>query len=309
MAPKAEAQVLLDALEALGLPPFEEVDVATQRTVFNSKNPDAPDPPPIHSSEDITIPGPAGDIPARVLRPSAQEDLPVLVYFHGGGWVLGTVDGHDPLCRAIANAAAAIVVSIGYRLAPEDRYPASFEDCAAATAWVAGNAGSFGGNPDRLAVGGDSAGGNLAAAVSLWANDNSSPTVCAQVLIYPATNLAAPETPSYQRNANGYLLSANWMDWFVDQYLPDTSQREDAYASPALAGSHVDLPPALVVTAEFDPLLDDGTAYAKLLGDAGVNVVHQHWEGQIHGFATQINVMPDANTNAEQIGVFLAKTL
>ncbi len=305
MAPKAEAQLFLDTLATLGLPAFETMDAALQREIFDAENPDAPEPPAVHSSEDRQIPGPGGDIGIRIYRPSADEGKPVVVYMHGGGWVLGTLGSHDGICRAIANAADACVVAIDYRRSPEHPFPACFDDCVAGLAWVAANAAEFGGDSSRLAVAGDSAGGNLAAAAAIWARDTGESSVVAQVLIYPATNLADPVTGSYTENADGYLLTQGWMDWFIDQYVPNTADRSDHRASPALASSHAGLAPAIVFTAEFDPLRDDGKAYAAQLTAAGVPTTYSNYEGQIHGFATQIGAMEDASKAAEEMGAFL----
>ena len=269
MAVKQEAQMFLDTLAELGLPPFETIDVATQRAMFDTPMEGSPEPEPIHSSLDRTIPGPAGDIPVRIYKPSDATGLPVIVFYHGGGWVLGGLIGHDALCRALANRCSAAVVSVDYRRAPEDPYPASIDDCVAATKWVADNGAELAVDVSRLAVGGDSAGGNLAAAVALSARDGSGPAIAAQLLIYPATDLAQPETDSYLANGDGYLLTKGWMDWFIDMYVPDREQRTEVLASPMLAASHAGLPPAIVITAEFDPLRDDGQAYAKRLGGSG----------------------------------------
>lgn len=303
-APNPEAKAFLDGLAALELPPFETMDVAVQRSIFDAAPEDGPEPPPIHSSVDRTIPGPAGDITIRILRPSDAPDLPVVVYFHGGGWVIGTIDGHDNLARAIANQAQAVVINVDYRRAPEDVYPAAFDDCAAVTAWVAANGAELGADSTRLAVGGDSAGGNLAAAVALWARDQGI-NLGGQLLIYPAANLAKPQTDSYEANGEGYLLTQGWMDWFIDQYLPDASARTEPYASPALAPSHAGIAPAMVITAGFDPLRDDGAAYAEKLKGAGVDVHYRHYPEQIHGFASQIGVMTDATGNVNEMAAFL----
>ncbi len=305
MPVKAEAQLFLDALAALELPPLHEMDAATQRAIFDARNPDAPPPPEVASVDDLSIPGPGGDIGLRIYRPSTNDGLPVLVYAHGGGWVIGSLDSHDSVCRAWANAASAVVVSVDYRLAPENPYPAPFDDCVAALQWAHANAAQFGGDPSRMAVAGDSAGGNLAAALALWARDNDGPALAAQVLTYPVTNIAAPDTPSFAANAEGYLLTAAWMNWFNDQYVPEAADRADPYVSPAMAESHAGLPPALVFTAEYDPLRDDGAGYAKTLGDAGVMVEYVNYEGQVHGFASQIDAMPDAQDAANRAGTFL----
>jgi acetyl esterase len=231
--------------------------------------------------EDRTVPGPAGDVPVRVYAPPGAGPLPVVVWFHGGGWVVGSLDTYDRLCRALAAAAGALVVSVGYRLAPEHRHPAAVEDCWAAVRWVAANAAAIGGRPDRLAVAGDSAGGNLATVVARRARDHGGPRLAFQLLVYPITD-AACDTASYREFADGYQLTAALMRWYWDHYLggadgagPDASPlRAD------LAG----LPPALVVTAEFDPLRDEGEAYAARLAAAGVAARASRYDGMVHGF-------------------------
>lgn len=306
MALRDEAQLLIDDLAAMELPPFETMDVDTQRAILDPIPDDAGEPPPIYSSADQMVAGPGGDIAIRLFRPSADNGLPVIVFFHGGGWVIGTLDSHDALCRSIANAAGAVVVSVDYRLAPENRYPAAFDDCAAVTAWVHANADTLGVDASRMAVAGDSAGGNLAAAVALSARDQGGPDLAAQLLIYPACNLAETNTASYAANGDGYLLTSNWMDWFIDQYVPEQAERGAAHVSPALAGSHANLAPALVLTAEFDPLLDDGKAYAEMLATAGVDTEYFCFDGHVHGFAGQIGVMDAADEAVAKMAEFLA---
>lgn len=301
---KDEAQQLIDTLNELGLPPFETLPVEAQREMFGAKTPDV-EPPAIHQIEDTTAPGPAGEVAVRVFRPSDKRDLPVVVYFHGGGWVVGSLDSHDATCRLLANNAEAVVVSVDYRMAPEDRYPAAVDDCLAVTAWVAANGDDGGWDGSRLAVAGDSAGGNLAAAVALAARDQG-PAVSAQVLVYPATNLVDAETPSYLDNGErGYLLTKGWMNWFIDQYIPDHDRRGEPLGSPALAESHAGLPPAIILTAQFDPLLDDGANYASLLRDAGVDVVYEQFEGQIHGFFSAVGTMEDSEVGSGMVAEFL----
>ncbi len=304
MALKDEAQAFVDTLAELDLPPFETIDVDTQRAMFDTPMEGSPEPPDIHFTEDRTVPGPAGDVPVRVYKPSDATDLPVIVYYHGGGWVIGGLDGHDALCRTLAIRCSAAVVSVDYRRAPEDPYPAAFDDCLAVTRWVADNGAELGVDAARLVVGGDSAGGNLAAAIALAARDGG-PALAAQLLIYPATNLVEPETDSFLANGEGYLLTKGWMQWFVDQYLPDEARRAEANASPMLADSHAGLPPAIVITAEYDPLHDDGAAYAEKLKAAGVDVRYDRFEGTIHGFVSSLLVMSDGQVAVDHIADFL----
>jgi acetyl esterase len=233
--------------------------------------------------ENRTLPSPAGGIPVRIYTPAGRGSLPVLVYFHGGGWVLGSVEGNDVLCRALSNAAGCIVMSVDYRLAPEHPFPAAVDDAYHATLWAAENAAGIGGDSSRIAVGGDSAGGNLAAVVAQVARDHGKPSLKFQLLIYPVTD-AACDTPSYSENADGYLLTRDAMQWFWNHYTPSDADRKNPCASPLRAVNFTGLPPALVITAEFDPLRDEGERYADRLRAAGISVQLTRYDGMIHGF-------------------------
>jgi acetyl esterase len=232
---------------------------------------------------DRTVPGAAGAISVRIYTPAGSTPFPVLVYLHGGGWVIGNLDTHDGTCRALANAAGCVIVSVDYRLAPEHRFPAAPEDAYAATQWVATNAASIGADPSRIAVGGDSAGGNLSAVVALMARDRGGPSLCFQLLVYPVTD-GTTQSASYRDNADGYFLTKDMMEWFWNHYVRDAADRRHAYASPLRAESLNGVPPALVITAEFDPLRDEGEAYAARLREVGVPVVLTRYDGMIHGF-------------------------
>lgn len=240
---------------------------------------------PVHGSEDRTIPGPGGDIPIRVYTPrdTGGKALPVLVLFHGGGWVIGDLETHDNMCRYFAKEADVIVVSVDYRLAPEHKFPAGAEDCIAATAWVHANAASLGADPDRLAVTGDSAGGNMAAVVAQQLKGK----VAFQLLIYPATDFSDAAYPSREKFGTGeYFLSADDMAWFGG-HLTDTPEALlDVKGSPLAAKDLSGLAPALTVTAGFDPLVDEGRAYADALAKAGVPSEYKCYEGTIHGFVS-----------------------
>lgn len=238
---------------------------------------------PVKAVEERLIPGPSGAIPVRVYMPEGEGPLPILVYFHGGGWVLCNLDTHDSICRSLANLAGCIVVSVDYRLAPEHKYPAAVEDSYAATCWVAENAAAIGGDAKRLAVGGDSAGGNLAAVVSLIARDKSNPPIAFQLLVYPVTDYCLPGTASYIENQEGYLLNRTDMLWYFGHYLSSAEQAEDPHVSPLKAADLSNLPPAMVITAEFDVLRDEGEAYAQRLQKAGVPVMLKRYNGLIHG--------------------------
>jgi acetyl esterase len=239
--------------------------------------------PEVAAVKDLEVPGPAGAIPVRVYRPSHDEGLPLLVYLHGGGWTICSIETHDATCRQLANGAGCVVVSVEYRLAPEHRFPAAPEDCYAALEWTARNAGSLGGDAERLAVGGDSAGGNLSAAVSLMARDRRGPRLCHQLLVYPVTDHAF-DTDSYRENAEGPLLTRDTMRAFWSHYLGSEQDGRHPYASPLRAADLAGLPPAHVITAEYDPLRDEGEAYAARLAAAGVPVVQRRYDGMIHGF-------------------------
>ncbi len=233
---------------------------------------------PVASVRELAVPGPAGEIPVRVYRPEGEGALPVLAHFHGGGWVLGSLDTHDALCRALANASGAIVAAVDYRLAPEHPFPAALEDCVAATAWLAERAGELGGDPRRLAVVGDSAGGNLAAGVARRLRDR----VAFQVLVYPVAD-GSLGTASFADFAQGWGLTAEGMTAFWRLYL-DGASAEDPDLSPVRAPDLAGAPPALVLTADHDVLRDEGVAYADALRAAGVPVEHREYAGTIHGF-------------------------
>lgn len=232
-----------------------------------------------------TIPGPAGEIPIRVYTPAGEGPFGVLMYLHGGGWVIGDLDTHDYTCRSLCDEAAVLVVSVDYRLAPEHRFPAAVDDCWAALNWLAINAPEFGGDPNRIAVGGDSAGGNLAAVLALMARDAGGPELKAQLLVYPAVDLSPGHTdryPSLTENSEGYLLTLDSMNWFGEQYLNNEAERMDWRVSPMLAQNHAGLPQAMVITAGFDPLRDEGTAYAEKLRHSGVSTDLLHYPTTIH---------------------------
>jgi acetyl esterase len=255
-----------------------------------------PDPEPVAGVAALEAQGPAGPIPLRLYRglgAAEGQPQPALVFFHGGGWVIGDLDSHDQACRALANAARSIVVAVDYRLAPEHKFPAAVDDAIAATRWIADNARSLEIDARRLAVGGDSAGGNLASVVALDARDRGGPPLVFQLLIYPATDMRM-NLPSHARHAEQLPLRRPTMQWFLGHYLRDPADETDWRASPLRAPSLRNLPPALVVTAGFDPLGDEGEAYARALAEAGVSVVHQRFDGQIHGFLNMGRIVADA---------------
>ncbi len=232
---------------------------------------------------DKSILGSRGDIPVRLYYPEGEGPFPIVVYYHGGGWVLGDLETHNALCNAIAHITESLVVAVDYRLAPEHVYPAACEDCYEATVWVSENAEEINGDPNKLVVCGDSAGGNLAAVVSLMARDRKGPEIQLQVLVYPITDCDF-ELQSYIDNKEGYLLTRDLMIWFWELYTPGLKQAKEPYASPLRAEDLSGLPPAIVLTAEYDPLCTEGELYAKALEDAGNEVELTRYEGHVHGF-------------------------
>jgi acetyl esterase len=256
--------------------------------------------------EEAVAPGPGGEIPLRIYRPSAESGLPAALYFHGGGWVIGNLDTHDNTCRRLARESGAAVVSVDYRLAPENPYPAAPEDCYAALEWVAHESETLRFDRSRLAVAGDSAGGNLAAVVAQMARDRGGPGLTFQLLIYPATDLGC-DTGSMRDNAEGYFLTKSAMEWFWTQYLGDRSGERAAYSSPLSAASLADLPAAMVVTAEFDPLRDEGEAYARRLKESGVDVDLRRYDGVIHGFVSMAGMIPRGADAVRDAGAALRR--
>jgi acetyl esterase/lipase len=293
-----DAQRVCEMIVAIGRPPIETLTPPEARAVYlASRRLLQPDPPPVAEVLELAAEGRAGPIPLRLYRGhGAQKDRPqpALVYFHGGGWVIGDLESHDQLCRALANATPSIVVAVDYRLAPEHKFPAAVEDAITATQWVAEHAANLGIDAGRLAVGGDSAGGNLAAVVCLDARDRRGPPLVAQILIYPGTDMSM-DYPSHRRHAAQLPLTRAAMHWFTAHYLRNPSDESDWRASPLRAANFMGLPPALVVTAGFDPLCDEGEAYAATLRQAGVPVELERFEGQIHGFATMGRMVADAD--------------
>jgi acetyl esterase len=303
-----QAEALLAQMKEQGLPPFEEMTVPQARELIAAFKDLQAEPPPLARVEDRTVPGPAGEIPVRIYTPEARAPRPVLVYFHGGGWTIGNIDITDRPCRALAHATGGVVVSVEYRMGPENKFPAAVEDCFAATSWAAEHAAELGADPDRLVVIGDSAGGNLAATVALLARELGAPKIAYQVLIYPVTHHGG-DWPSYTENADGYLLTAAAMRWFWGHYLNSEAEGQDWRASPLRARDFSHLPPAYVATCEFDPLRDEGEAYGQQLLAAGVPTKVHRFDGMIHGFFWMTLVMPQAQQLIDEIAAELAVTL
>ena len=283
MALDPQARAVLDQMAETGGPPINELQVDEARQASAALAAMQGLPEPVGSVEDRTLLGPGGGLQVRIYMPFGEGPFPVLMYFHGGGWVIGDIESSDGLCRILTNVAGCIVVSVDYRLAPEHPFPAAAEDAYHATLWAATNASSFGGDPSRIAVCGDSAGGNLAAVVAQIARDRGKPAICFQLLIYPVTD-AACDTPSYSENAEGYFLTREAMQWFWNHYVRNDADRDHAYASPLRASNLAGLPAALVITAEFDPLRDEGESYAERMRAAGTPVQLTRYDGMIHGF-------------------------
>jgi acetyl esterase len=304
LSPKLDPAVrqLLEAAEAEGNPPLESFSPEEARKLaIESLKTAGGTPEPVRSIENLRIPGPDCEIPIRIYTPDAPAPRPALVYFHGGGWVVCDLDTHDVVCTAIAHRAGAVVIAVDYRLAPEHKFPAAVTDSYAATAWVASNAKRLGIDPKRISVGGDSAGGNLAAVVSLKSRDQDGPAIELQVMVYPATDLSSFDTPSYQEFGESHYLTKSEMEWFRQHYLRSMEDARDPHASPLLALDLSELPPALIITAECDPLRDEGEAYAKRLANDGVAVTYTCYPGMIHPFFSLSGAIPQAFDAIQQV--------
>ena len=303
-----QAAAVLEAVEAVPVPPTFALSVVSARQrlaeFFGRQTA-----PPVAGVEEFSIPGPGGPVDVRLYLPQ-RASPPLVVFYHGGGWALGGLESYDPLCRALVDVGEVAVLSVDYRLAPEHPFPAGFEDASAAAAWAAENAGRLNCDPDRLAVAGDSAGGNFAAAVCLAARDRNGPAIDAQALVYPA--VAAPGIHTFEshvENAEGYFLERDSIAWFYDRYLSDAADRRNAYAAPLLARDLSGLPPATVLTAGFDPLRDEGEAYADRLEEAGVAVRRESFPGMIHGFVSMLDELDRAGEGVAAVARGLEATL
>jgi acetyl esterase len=304
-----QMQRVLERIAQSGLPPFCTVSAGEARRLYKeTRAVFAPPVPAAGEVRDLTASGPAGPIRVRLYRglgTAAGAPLPALVYFHGGGWTIGDLDTHDIICRTLANKARCAVVAVDYRLGPEHKFPAAVEDCLAATLWVAEQAAALGVDSARIAVGGDSAGGNLAAVVAITLRDAGGPPLAFQALVYPATDQRL-DTASHARFGEGYLLTRNNTLWFRDNYLAP-GDYDDWRASPIRAADLARLPPAHIITAGYDPLLDEGRAYSDRLVAAGVPVLYECFEGMAHGFLTMGGVVAAANHALFRLGQSLAR--
>jgi acetyl esterase len=303
-----DAAAVYKAFQEAGRPAYETLTAPEARDYYmQARLVSNPEPPELKSAEPLAIPAPHGAIPARIYTPKTlrKKDglAPCLVFFHGGGWVIGNLETHDVVCRKLAQESELIVISVDYRLAPEHKFPAAVDDAILATKWIAANAKQHGIDASRLIVGGDSAGGNLAAVVALAARDGGGPKIAAQLLIYPATEFARKH-PSHREPETSILLTHSVIGWFMNHYLGD-ADISDWRASPARAKSLKDLPPAYVLTAGADPLRDEGDEYAARLKEAGVPVTYKHFPGQFHGFFTMGKLLNQANVAVTEIAAWL----
>ncbi len=296
----ASAQVL-EMIEQLGLPPFEEQTPEAARAMFAAMREVSAGGPEVASVEDREIAG----VAVRIYRPSTATGVPVLVYLHGGGWVIGNLDSHDGVARELASQTGIVVVSVDYRLAPEHKFPAAVDDAVAVTRWVLDHAAEVGGDPTRVAIGGDSAGGNLSAVVTHELRGR----LAFQLLVYPAVDLGM-SSPSIEENGEGYLLTKASMEWFIGHYIGGTTaDPADARLSPLANTEWTGLPPALVITAEFDPLRDEGEAYAAKLSAEGVATTLHRYDGQIHGFFSMGALVPDGKAALAEAAAALRAAL
>jgi acetyl esterase len=301
-----QAQKVVDAMAALNLKPVEDSTPEEARVSMRARTAALGPFEEVAAVTDHDVPVEGGRITVRVYAPGGVGPHPALVFYHGGGWVIGDLDTHDGICRSLANAAGSVVASVDYRLAPEWKYPVAAEDAYVALRWVVDNAGRLGIDPRRVAVGGDSAGGNLATVATLMARERGGPALVYQVLIYPVTNHAL-DTPSYHENATGYVLTREAMRWFWRHYLERDEQGREPYASPLQAPSLAGLPAALVVTAECDPLRDEGEAYAARLRDAAVPVTLTRYPGMFHGFFRMTRLLDKARGALDEVAASLRK--
>jgi acetyl esterase len=300
--PKVRA--ILDQMASL--PPFESlsVDAARAQTIERTRAGSLPT-LPVATVVNRVIPGPAGDLPVRIYTPNGSGPFPLMVFFHGSGFVVCNLDTHDGTCRNLCSAAGCVVVSVDYRLAPENKFPAGPEDCYAATKWAAAHARELNADAARLVIAGDSAGGNLVAVVALMAGDKGGPTLRGQLMIYPVTDYYTPGHPSYVENAEGYGLSAAGMRWFWNHYLTSAAEADNPYVSPLRAANLRGLPPALIITAEYDVLRDEGEAYGKRLKEAGVRTTVTRYDGMHHGFFQMYGLVDQAASALDEAAAWL----
>ncbi len=295
---------ILAQLAESDAPEYNQLPVTESRALYTQAQ-SVPATTEVYSVEEFFVPGPAGDIAVRLYRAS-DKPAPLHVHFHGGGWVIGNLVTHDADCRDICASSGCMVLAVDYRLAPENPFPAATEDCYAVSCWAAANSADLDARPGPISIGGDSAGGNLAAVVALMARDRNGPELAMQLLLYPVTEPSMASNSFYE-NGEGYLLTKTMMTWFWDHYCPDVEQRNHPLVSPLLAPDLSGLPPALVITAEFDPLRDEGEAYARRLAEAGVEVEMRRFDGFIHGFFSLASIIDATHEAVDLVGSALRK--
>ena len=298
-----QIQALLD--KGAGVPATHTLPVDAARAQYEARIALMGCPAKIASACEQTIDGPGGPLRIRIYTPLGTGPFPLLVFFHGSGFVLCSLDTHDGMCRNLCAGANCVVASVDYRLAPEHKFPAGIDDCLHATHWAVAHAAALGANPTRIAVAGDSAGGNMAAVTALRLRDEGGPALCGQLLIYPVTDYHTPGTPSYEENAEGYGLTRDTMKWFWAHYLNDPSEAAHPHASPLRATNLAGLPPALVITAEYDPLRDEGELYAQKLRVAGVRTALSRYDGVNHGFMFWVGVVDKAGVAMKEACAWL----
>ncbi len=299
----AQTKALLDKM--VNSPPRHSLPLEVARQQAREVARLAGEVEPVAKVVDMEIPGPGGDIPVRFYYPQGEGPFPAVVYFHGGGWVICDLESHDPVCRMLANRSEAVVMAVDYRRAPENKFPAAVEDAYMAACWLVENAESVDVDPARVAVAGDSAGGNLATVVALLAKEHGNPPLVFQLLVYPITDYYSPGTPSYEENAEGYYLTKKDMIWFWNNYISEASHATSPYAAPLRAPDLSGLPPALIITVEYDPLRDEGEAYAKRLQEAGVSVKLSCYNGTVHNFFRLGGVIEQGNQAMNEAGAAL----
>jgi acetyl esterase len=304
-----QAQKLLDLARNSGLPPINNVPVAEARTRMAKALTYTGEPESVAQVEDVVITGPGGPLALRHYRPSLAKELPAVIFFHGGGWVLNDLNTHDHLCRALANLSGCAVIAVDYRLAPEHPYPAAVDDAWGATEWVFANAKQIGVDPAHLGVAGDSSGATLAAIVSHLASDAKAPSLVCQALMYPVMDHWTTDTKSYREVGIGYSLSRDLMIWFWKHYLPDGANLNEPRICPLRAKHFNELPQTIVLTAEFDPLRDEGEEYARRLRESGVPVTCSRYDGMMHGFVIQFRLLEKGRLGLAEVATFLHQHL
>lgn len=301
--PKVNA--LLEQINAHPAPSIQSLTPAEHRKMTVAQARSTAPPPPVAAVSERTMPTPAGDLPITLYTPAGSGPFPLLLYFHGGGFMLPSLPHHDYLCRSLCNGAGCVVIAVHYRLAPEFKFPTAPDDCFAATCWAAQHAPELNGDASHIAVAGDSSGGALAAVTALRCRDEGGPALCGQVLLCPLTAYYRPATPSALAYAEGYMMTRERLIWYLDHYLNDAAAANSPYAFPLTAPDLRGLPPALVITAEYDVVRDEGERYVERLRAAGVPTTHTRYLGMIHGFFSMVGLLDQAQAANEQTATWL----